>query len=377
MHTTVSKFIHRFFKDELNELYINNFIRTFALGLVYAFIPLFLLSKGYTLQDAVLYMGLIYFFLFFIAPFAVFVSEKIGLKHTFILNIPLTVLFFFFLYTVTDFNWPIYLLSFFYAATIAFYWMPYNTLFAIDGKKKHLGSEIGTHMALADIAGVFSPLIGAFLIEEFGFLVAFIVCPILLIVAVLPLFLTPEHKLKSKHNWGNIFSKKNWWLGLNFFFEAIVSSAMVLWPIFVYLIHSEYLFIGFIALLGGIGAAVITYALGWLSDKFGKEILIRVGGFLLAVSWLLPIFFVSDLVISIVSFSHGFLISLIALPIFAQACEAAHKQGAAEFMIFRETALGLGRILVFGIFFFVLDFNVLFIIAMVASLYFLLFAKKG
>jgi len=375
VHHHKSNIIWKFFTNELNELYLNNFIRTFAIGLVHAFIPLYLLHQGFALSDAIWYMFFVYLFFIFAAPFAIHVSQKIGLKHTFLVNIATTIVYFFFLQTIIEFSWPIYLLSFFYATTTAFYWMPYNTLFSLDTDKGHSGSEVGTLMALADISGLFAPLAGAFLIQTYDFLTAFIVCCVLLVISTIPLFFTPEHKLKVRHNWEKVFSMKNKTFGIKFFFEGVIGAALIAWPLFVYLFYEEYMFIGFLGVIAGVGSAIITYSLGWITDNLGEEKILRWGGFFMAIAWIVPIFAANEVVFIILSLCHGFLISLIGLPLFSQACEAGQRQGASEFMIFRETALNVGRIFALGVLLFTLDFNVFFGTAVVASLYFLLFTK--
>jgi len=70
----------------------------------------------------------------------------------------------------------------------------------------------------------------------------------------------------------------------------------------------------------------------------------------------------------------GFVIILIDLPLFVLACERAKKENPTEFMVFREFGLHIGRFaLLLPLFLFplMIKFRFAFLLAALASLYFL------
>ena len=135
MHT-LAHFFHFFKNRELNEMYVSISIRSFALSLIGVFVPIYFYLIGYSLVS-------IFFFymlqslaqIIFSIPIAK-ISSKFGIKHLMGLSVPFLIVFFFLLYSIETFNWPLPLLSVFAGLSTAMFWLPYHIDFAkfIDRK---------------------------------------------------------------------------------------------------------------------------------------------------------------------------------------------------------------------------------------------------
>src|SRR3989344_8337303 len=142
MHT-LTHFFH-FFKDrELNELYVSISIRSFALSLIGVFVPIYFYLIGYSLTSIFFfYMLLSLFHIVFSIPIAK-ISSKFGIKHLIGLSVPFLIIFFFLLYSIETFNWPLPILSVFAGLSTAMFWLPYHIDFAKFSDRKNRGKEIG------------------------------------------------------------------------------------------------------------------------------------------------------------------------------------------------------------------------------------------
>jgi hypothetical protein len=78
------------------------------------------------------------------------------------------------------------------------YWSTYHAYFAALGEDEHRGHHVGVREAIAAAVGIVSPLLTGFALVRFGAAVAFGVTGIVLLVAALPLFATPDVRVLPK-----------------------------------------------------------------------------------------------------------------------------------------------------------------------------------
>jgi hypothetical protein len=74
----------------------------------------------------------------------------------------------------------------------AFYWSTYHAYFAALGDDEHRGQQIGVREAIAEIAGIASPLGTGWLLVEFGPRVAFGATSVVVMLSALPLLWAPD-----------------------------------------------------------------------------------------------------------------------------------------------------------------------------------------
>lgn len=363
------------FKGELAELYANRLIRAFAFSLIGVFIPIYLLNVGYSLNEVFIYLIVVYASFGAFSPVAAFVESRIGNKHTMAVSVPITIVFFFLLFLLQEFSIPVVLFSAIFGCSCAFYWIPFNSYFTKQTTRHHRGESIGVISALPHLSQIFAPALGGFIITEFNFGVLLLIAGLMLWVSLFPLFLTKDYSVKVHYKWRKVFSKQNRLFFNEFFAKGIVASSSVLWPIFIYFIREEYLFVGISSTIAGIGTAIFILFIGRLSDRVSKNTLLKIGGIANFVVWMAAAFVSTPEQVYILSFLIGFLFVLISIPMFALACNEATRQGIPEFMVFREITFDIARVSVFCtalLLPFSVSFRGVFIIAAIASLYFLI-----
>ncbi len=98
-------------KSELQEVYLNLIIQSFALSLIAIFVPIYLIKLGYSLNQALVFVMVELGMLSFFTPFAVSLAKRFGFKHVILYRAPLIVLYFIALYALNSVKIPIYAIA--------------------------------------------------------------------------------------------------------------------------------------------------------------------------------------------------------------------------------------------------------------------------
>jgi len=366
-----------FLKKEINEIFLVHSIDGFVNSLFGIFVPIYLLTLGFSVSQV-----LIYYILKYLAVSAFFflvgyISNRLGLKHTMLARLPFFLLFLILLYFLSSIYIPLIMIILLHAFYEAMYWMPLHSLFARSAKHYEMGSQVGKLSSLPKIAHIIAPLIGGSITVFFGFGTLFLVSMVLLATSIVPLFYTPEIKPHVKFSMREVkdIVKKHikYFLGLGF--QYISDSAeIVIWPIFVFLTLRSLLSIGMIGSLLAAGGILFTLLVGKLSDKVNKKFLIRMGAGLMALIYFFRFFVSTEASIYLLTILAGFFIVLLFVPFDSIIYNIAKKSNIDEFIIIREIFVTIGRIsLLIIALAFVDRLGVTFIVTSVSQLFFLFF----
>lgn len=78
------------------------------------------------------------------------------------------------------------------------YWSTYHAYFAALGEGEHRGHHVGAREAIAATVGIISPLLTGVVLVRFGPMIAFGMTGFVLVIGALPLFATPDVRVKSQ-----------------------------------------------------------------------------------------------------------------------------------------------------------------------------------
>ena len=366
-------------KNKLYEIYLHSSIQGFALSLISIFIPIYLLKLGYSLNQVIIFYIFYFISIAIFSFFSAMLSTKVGLKHTILLRIPLTVIFLLGLYLLPTLKLPINLIAILGGFESILYWIPIHSLFARYSDKEHRAAEVSKWTSFPKIASMAGPLIGAFIAITLGFSILFIITITILLLSVIPLFFTKEIKphVEFSIKRMSIFFKKD----LKFFGGVAANSARGLvdslfWPIFVFLILKTIWSVGLVGALVSISSIWFILFIGKVSDRVNKKNILKIGGLLLAIVWFLRIFAFDSLFIYSLTVAAGFFAVLIHIPFSAITYNKInkHKKFRDEFIVFREIPVAIGRLTLLLIVLVVTSkFIVSFSLAILTSLFFILY----
>jgi len=348
MHTH-TRIFHFLKNRELNELYLSISIKAFAVSLIGVFIPVYFYQQGYTFFSIFLFYALWSLtHLLFSMPSAL-ISSKLGLKRSISLSIPFLILFFFFLYTLKNFNWPLPLLSILIGLSTSLFWLSYHIDFAKFSDRKNRGKQIGFSKIIISVFSVLGPVAGGIILTFVGFEILFIIVSVLLIGSVIPLFFSKEVHEPSSFSLRGFFKGQKIKDILSYIGCGIEGRmGVVVWPlfIFIFILSEKYISLGLVSSLT-LGVALIsTIFVGKFSDIYRRNIL-KIGSVFNAIIWIVKSFIITPVQVFITDAFYGFSRTTIDIPFDAINYDKAKEKERVKIILQREIYNHLGMILLF------------------------------
>jgi DHA1 family multidrug resistance protein-like MFS transporter len=198
-------------KDELQGVYVNLMIQSFAISLIAIFVPIYLLKLGYSLNQVILFEAVKFAGLSFFSPITALLAKRIGFKHLIFFRVPMYIFYLTCLIMLEKFSLPIYLIGLIGGVSGSLYWVSLKSIFAKHSHKEKRGYEASKASALPKLATIFGPAIGGMIAVALGFKVLVTIVCLLLFISVLPLISTGELYPRT-HSFRSVFRK---WLTLS------------------------------------------------------------------------------------------------------------------------------------------------------------------
>jgi len=234
------------------------------------------------------------------------------------------------------------------------------------------------------LAGIVGPVIGGLILTGLGYMSLFTVVLITLFTSNLPLLMSQERYEEYtdtyKGAWKRMFKNKDISISLaSLGIEGAIDAFV--WPIFIFTLGLSYGQMGAISTFTILISAMFAWYMGKIASRQNKYQLLNIGSMLLSLAWAAKLF-----VVDVASAFFGqtiYMITKTATMVPYRTIlynKASSKRGQAdEFIIYREIIINLSRFLFLlilaGVFYFVSDLKVGFVIAIVASLGFSFLAK--
>lgn len=265
--------------NELSELYVSIMIRTMSLSLIGIFIPVYLYQIGYSLASISIYFAFLYGLRILLDPVIASLIRTYGPKGVIRFSYLSSIINLGLLLLMKDYPIPYLVVSFFHALALGAFYLSFNFDFSKMKSDSHEGKELGTVYTFQKIGGVMGPLAGGVIASFFGVQYTILLSMILLIIASVPLMLTPEtvqtHKYK-KFRYRDLYQfKRDFWPSFGFGLNA--SGAMLIWPLFISIVvfkENVYASLGFVTTVSLFMALISAYFFGTvIDDKKGKALL--------------------------------------------------------------------------------------------------------
>lgn len=160
-----------------------------------AFVIAFLLRAGVPAYGALAFMASILIGRLIVRPAILPLGRRFGLKPLVVAGTLVTALQYPILAQVDGIGGPLLALCMVSAVGETFYWTAYHAYFASLGDPEHRGHQIGAREAVAALVGIAAPLITGWALVTLGPQVAFGATGAVLMLAALPLLLTPNVRI--------------------------------------------------------------------------------------------------------------------------------------------------------------------------------------
>lgn len=352
------KFIRKFLpykmKRQVKELFVASIMVNFALAMVQIFEPIYLYKSGYSLLKIAIFYLVVYVFYFFLIPFGAKFANKHGYESAMFLGSAFYVLFYVSLFLIIKYPALFYVSAIIYAIQKSFYWPGFHADFAHNSEDSEEAREISSISVSSALMFILGPIVGGLIVSYFGFPVLFIIVSILFLVSNIPMLLTKEDFDFREYSYSklfDIFKKENLRNLLAYIGYGEELVVMVMWPIFISIIISDYSKIG---ILIGLATAITlstTLYVGKMCDQRDKRKILRFGAIMYSLIWFLRTFIRSIIPIFLVDTSSRVSKSVIDVPLRALFYEKAKNEkkfnsnSIMENVISYESALIVGKVI--------------------------------
>ncbi|HYE22117.1 MAG TPA: MFS transporter, partial [Verrucomicrobiae bacterium] len=272
--------VHYFSKHlnpEVKEVYWFAGINSLALTLSFIFEPIYLYQLGYSLVNIMWFYFQVYVWFSVLIFLGAKVASRVGYKHSMLIGSIMYILYWTALYNIKSIPELFFVAPLFFALQKSFFWPAYDAEVALASKRVQRGRELGALMSVVEIIAIVGPFFGGLISLTLGFGALFLTSGTLLLIAVYPLFKSPEvyteHNFEFK-NFQQVIKKhwRNFWGYWGMAEDLILTN---LWPLYIFLTIPHFLGVGSVATFAGLTSAMLMLYIGKVTDKSNKQTLIR------------------------------------------------------------------------------------------------------
>ncbi len=363
---------------ELHPIYYNSILRGIAFSLFGIFVPIYLLTHDYSLNEVLLYFLIHHTTTFIFTPVNMTLSRKVGYKPLIISSVIFVIMFILMLKYLEPLMIPVYLVALVVGLNDAFYFTPLHGYFTRLTQTGERGTRLSHLISVGQFAGLVGPIVGGVIATYLGFSLLFLFSLIFVVLSIIPLFTLKNIKPTVQFKPARVVllakDHKRYFAGE--IFDSIKSEVEgIIWPIFIFLALKNFISVGQISFVVGAGSIAFTLFVGRFHDRKSKYFLMKLGAVLYAAVWMLRLYTDSVFLLYATSLAAGFFAIMLSLSFNAIFYDkAAENKDVDEFVWFREIPTYIGRASLWIILILVADkFTWAFVMAGIASLFFLFF----
>jgi len=356
-------------KRYLNLILIAQSVNSFAGALLGIFIPIYFLSLHYKLSQV-----FVYFFIYSLSVLVLFLLAsnlitKTGIKKILYFSFPIQILYIVLLFFLPTQKIPLYLIAVVSGFQSAFYWLPVHILFTQNTTNEQMGTNVGKFFAYPQLIKIAGPILGGAITVLFGFGTLIITTAFFYILAAAPIVKIKEDKI-NEFSFSKIFTYFTSfprYIIVEFTENIREEIEAIIWPIYIFLTFKNVFAVGIVGALLALGSFIFLLAIGKITDKTKKRLLIKIGALLLIALMVSRYYAMSPLPIYLITILSGFIGSTILVPFTALIYKMTKENETVEFLAFREFPVTLARLFVYTVAL-ILVFNIKLIFPLAAVL---------
>ncbi len=332
-------------QNSIVEVYIALTLYGIGLSLVGIFIPIYLISLGFSLQEALLYILINKVVLLFAIPFTSWLQGNIGLQATTLIRIPFFLTSFIGLLLLPSHPWLFWVSAVAGGLALILFWLPIQLFFFHSTEHAKRGSQVGLYFSIPALFKASAPAIGGFIAVSFGFDVLLLIGLFIVVLSTVPLFLSSTKKIASSFRLQDLFRERDHSfvaMTVSDGFEYVASA--ILFPLLIFFVLESVDSVGLIKSLGMVVFGVASFFVGKQLDGTSRKRTYAISAFLFACSLFLRPFLSTPLEFSLVIILGG-----LAFACYKPSYEtiilskAHHRDDSDTFLVAREVLLNFSR----------------------------------
>jgi len=336
-------------------------ITSFAKLLVELFIPIILYKKDFSIKEIVLFLILKYLFCSILVPITLKVGSKISYTKIMLISSIMFSVTYIYLNFINHNLISLLILSIIFSIYLVFYWIGRHiyALSIIEDKK--ITDNVSLYQIFNIMGGIPATLIGAKILEYFGFITLTVIVTVLMVLSIIPLIKIKDVNINKNVNIKEVittFPKRNYAFIIIDQFRYL---GALIFPLYIFLyIKSDLSYLGVINIISGIGSVIYIYILSKRMDKNKKDYLLASSIFL-GIIYLLKIMIKNSYLFLLIIFFEGVMKSSLDTIVLRNTYAYGKNYDVCSYIGFIELLNNLFRT-VFLIIFFVLGVSLKFII---------------
>jgi hypothetical protein len=178
--------------SELAEIYTSMSLRSFGVGIIGIFVPVYLFKNGVDLHSIFYFYAAFFVTRIPLSYIDAYVIGRIGPKHSIALSTLIFVVFLAFLLSFNTVEWPLFILAMVYSISNGLFYLAYHTDFSKVKDSNHGGKELGWLYIFERGGGALGPIFGGLVASFVAPEITIVVAIAILLGSLVPLFMTNE-----------------------------------------------------------------------------------------------------------------------------------------------------------------------------------------
>ncbi len=362
--------IWQYFKNkELDEIYVSSFLKFLAIAFISVFIPIYLYSNGFSIRSIMLFFLVEYITLgvFLIIGMDISARFKVGIKTFMAIGSFLLLIAYHSLHLLSAVHYLI--TAFLFGLSEGLYWAGFHVEFSKFSLKNKEGKEYAFFKLLTTLSYFIAPFLGAYIITNDSYYSLIITSSIFVFLSIIPLFFSKDHYVNYEPlKLNKVLHADTKDKFLTYLAHSVISiSAGIIWPLFIYITIKNIMFLGKLVSLTAIFNTLLIIFIAKLIDS-KQRIMFKSAILTYAPLWIIRIFFLQPIFIIIINFLSNALRKTIDISIAKTMYHEANKN-ILSYLSFREIAYIVGRLIILGLMILLNNFELIFIITGLISLF--------
>ena len=342
--------LFRLKNTKLNHLYTLMSIRSFIISLVNIFIPIYLYELTYSLKQILIFELIMFAVIALLEYPALRLIAHFGSKHSISFSLPFLVFFFWGLFTINQYHWPLWLIAVVGAVATAFFWQAYHYDFSRSKETKADTETANVLFVVIAVSGALAPLIGGLIATLYGANLLFGVVTGLVLVTIFPLFVKKEphnkHEIHLRETMNKGILKEQLAYGGN---AIEMGSSLIIWPLFIFFFLGSYALVGLVTSSALVVALLVTFLFGRIAEQRSKNYFISTGSFLTAAISFLRVLAYSLSTALLINVIRAIAHAIYESPFVAKYYLFADEVNKPEYIFWMEFGADIFRVVYFGL----------------------------
>ncbi len=343
----------------LAKYYYHKVFYRLASDLISIFIPIYLLTLGFSLIDVAFWLLILRGSQSFFTSKSAKLADMIGMRKVILISLLLSPVFFFMLWQIKFYPVLFVITAIMQAFISCTYWTQEFTLFIEVSKSKSAGFEKGIMSLIVGPVGMFAPLVGGFILTFSGMPLLISISAVLYMISIIPLLSIKNIHFKMKfhrhdHSKKHHISTRNLidmiYRGFNHQFTDIV------FPTLLFVFGLKIIEIGFVGSIIGLIGILIPILIGKMIDR-KLNVVVVINYALFAIGWLLMFLYPEKAFLYVIVIIFAIISSSLWISVCKRICVLGKGKDPSYFGTAAEMFDDVGKLIATFLFFILLLFT--------------------